>query len=624
MAKITRYQQGELASAVVGTPGVDRSGDMLLSSTAGVAAAQAEGLEASNQVMRREADQNYLENEAYVRQQQAQAFQSVGQELTLRARDQRKLEQQAIDQAYAEQQARWKEQEAAIRDQAISNANLKFGMDANAAWASLRENKNLMPEKLPDLLTGHLTRQRDEYAKGLPPAVATKFIADSNRQIEALHKQATDTALTYATQKVADERRVLEDQMADAVKDETGLNKLVKRLTKNEDDLQSQYRVHGAKMDGARQRVIDRATENMLRSTTVDGNPQKTLDLIDSHKYDYIGESKIQTLKGNAQAAQAAKEKEHAKQESIGETAEIAQAEKLISEINDDPTSPQYYGNLVKGRQKLTDQIEIERSKPVKDENSPKFDPETGAPIEYQRPTLVKHLDAKRKEIDGLINSEKKEQKADAKAAAAAAKEQTKEKQAEYRRTANLAIDDELLHFRSPEGEKARDGLRVAMEDLRFAINGHKRELGRKQKHTTSVDEAMLYHIAVRKFQKARAGGFIDEPGKRTGIATSYLKELESIGMKLMTDKPSDISSQLTGPAWALLHASAPPPLHRILNEWNGRRSDDVDTEYIGRMVSAYNQFKRVTNGLEPSEATIQQWRQKVTDNMHRRGMGLK
>lgn len=175
--KIPGYTQGQLASAAVGTPGVDRSGVALGSqmqdSENQVASTELQGVQKERGV----ADQNI----ELQRQEQAQAFSGIGAEITA----QQRLTNERINQAQAQKDAATK---AAKHMADQSQINDLASADEIASHKALMDGKAAHQDN-PEAFSADYQKQHDALVKGTAEALDANGNPKYNPEVIAGYKE---------------------------------------------------------------------------------------------------------------------------------------------------------------------------------------------------------------------------------------------------------------------------------------------------------------------------------------------------------------------------------------------------------------------------------------------------
>jgi hypothetical protein len=309
-----------------------------------------------------------------------------------------------------------------------------------------------------------------------------------------------------------------------------------------------------------------------------------------------------------------------------------------VNQLKTDPSSHTYAADLQTGRDSITGTLNAEMVKPIYKQRPDgtwplRVDMFTGQPIDYQRPAYIKVLGQKRNEIDGLIIQKQNQDNtmyANSRANKTFQNEQEKKQAAQVANEQKIKLEavlnEQKIKYDSPNSATARNEFKTALDAFnQFSLGKTSttetiNAKGTKESTSTNVptvDEISAYSNLARAFQKAESQGAIDMPGTGTSQSEAALKMLLTANNRLKGAVAPDGSLKVGSAtpkeqSLTLINSAAPPVLHRLLNDYAGHSTDEVNRDFTYRMVGAYEQFKakHADTDAEPSPGLVNQWRE--------------
>lgn len=579
MAKIPLYQQQELASQRVGTPGIDRSGEVLANAI----------MQSTGQVDSAELSaQSHIS--AQLQANQSQAMHQLGYDLR---------RQQAINAQVEAAQIKH------ANDQDIVNHTHQYTMQATQLYGKLSMDDSIAPEDLPNAVRDGLSQLQQTYAKDkiTNPTVAAGFIKGTDNQIESLYGKATNDAVTYRTTNTLSLQKATEDDMINSVhtvNDYTG----VKENLFSDDQLKNFARAYGAKAPLARDRILRGSALNVINATA-ELSPG-SIQVLRGDKTQFLNhDGKPVLSEHDWNAAQQYADTRIAKNQAATAQEYAMGTEKQLTNImlgalNE--TDPQ---KKAAAAANVVNMLNAENNKPVRNENSPTFDANGNSLLNnYRNPKVVSEL----KQANAQLTSENRA------AQGYADKVSTLQWQADTADQRAKATYDKTLQMRTIdqgkametglpntlEAKAARTSIDQAMDVLRVSAPTSDKA---KKRYQTSEDEVQAFTHAASQIRQSVVKGYMS-----ADQAESYRKELGLIHDRLVKGKPDSTSSALLEQMYAKLNMPASNSLHYIMKTYAGREEDSVNRQLTSGLLDMYNRFVQ-EHKSEPPLKTVQVWR---------------
>jgi hypothetical protein len=579
MAKIPLYQQQELASQRVGTPGIDRSGEVLANAI----------MQSTGQVDSAELSaQSHIS--AQLQANQSQAMHQLGYDLR---------RQQAINAQVEAAQIKH------ANDQDIVNHTHQYTMQATQLYGKLSMDDSIAPEDLPNAVRDGLSQLQQTYAKDkiTNPTVAAGFIKGTDNQIESLYGKATNDAVTYRTTNTLSLQKATEDDMINSVhtvNDYTG----VKENLFSDDQLKNFARAYGAKAPLARDRILRGSALNVINATA-ELSPG-SIQVLRGDKTQFLNhDGKPVLSEHDWNAAQQYADTRIAKNQAATAQEYAMGTEKqltniMLSALNE--TDPQ---KKAAAAANVVNMLNAENNKPVRNESSPLFDANGNSLLNsYRNPKVVSEL----KQANAQLTSENRAAQGYAdKISTAEWRADTAEERAKatYDKTLQMRTIDQgkAMEAGLPntlEAKAARTSIDQAMDVLRVSAPTSDKA---KKRYQTSEDEVQAFTHAASQIRQSVVKGYMS-----ADQAESYRKELGLIHDRLVKGKPDSTSSALLEQMYAKLNMPASNSLHYIMKNYAGKEEDAVNRQLTSGLLDMYNRFVQ-EHKSEPPLKTVQVWR---------------
>jgi hypothetical protein len=579
MAKIPLYQQQELASQRVGTPGIDRSGEVLANAI----------MQSTGQVDSAELSaQSHIS--AQLQANQSQAMHQLGYDLR---------RQQAINAQVEAAQIKH------ANDQDIVNHTHQYTMQATQLYGKLSMDDSISPEDLPNKVRDGLSQLQQTYAKDkiTNPTVAAGFIKGTDNQIESLYGKATNDAVTYRTTNALSLQKATEDDMINSVHSVQDYTQLKDSLF-SDDQITNFARAYGAKAPLARDRILRGSALNVINATA-ELSPG-SIQVLRGDKTQFLNhDGKPVLSEHDWNAAQQYADTRIAKNQAATAQEYAMGTEKQLTNImlgalNE--TDPQ---KKAAAAANVVNMLNAENNKPVRNENSPTFDANGNSLLNnYRNPKVVSEL----KQANAQLTSENRA------AQGYADKVSTLQWQADTADQRAKANYDKTLQMRTIdqgkametglpntlEAKAARTSIDQAMDVLRVSAPTSDKA---KKRYQTSEDEVQAFTHAASQIRQSVVKGYMS-----ADQAESYRKELGLIHDRLVKGKPDSTSTALLEQMYAKLNMPASNSLHYIMKTYAGREEDSVNRQLTSGLLDMYNRFVQ-EHKSEPPLKTVQVWR---------------
>jgi hypothetical protein len=579
MAKIPLYQQQELASQRVGTPGVDRSGEVLAN-----AIMQSTGQVDSAEI----AAQSHIS--AQLQSNQTQAMHQLGYDLR---------RQQAINAQVEAAQLKHS------NDQDIVNHTHQYTMQATQLYGQLSMDDKISPEDLPTRVRDGLTQLQQGYAKDkiTNPTVAAGFLKGTDNQIESLYGKATNDAVTYRTTNTLSLQKATEDDMINSVhtvNDYAG----VKENLFSEDQLKNFARAYGAKAPLARDRVLRGSALNVINATA-ELSPG-SIQVLRGDKNQFLNhDGKSVLSEHDWNVAQQYADTRIAKNQQATAQAFALGTEKQTTDIMMRALHEQDPKKQAEAAANLVNMLNAENSKPVRQPGDPVFDANGNSLMNmYRNPKAVADL---QEANNALTSNNRAAQSSADRIATAEWRADTAESKAkaDLQKQTDLRIIDsgkakEAGLSTTSEAKQALASMNMSMDLLRTSEpHGEKA----KKRYGTSEEEVQAFTQATGQLRISVLKGYMT-PDQ----AESYRKELGLIHDRLVKGKPGSTDAALLEKMYAKLNMPADNSLHYIMRTYAGRSEDEVNRRLTAKLLDHYNKFVDMHHS-EPPLKTVEAWR---------------